>query len=220
MCRSRHPCLYLCAFAGVQDGALHNEHFNDKISSVLVSGHAWITLYSNDHFTGGTYTATRSMPSIVGSDMNDAASSYQVNTEGGPWAEVMNRKLVAGWDVNVCLNIDGDRSTQNGTNANIHNCGQVSESWHLLPDGKLQAAWNTAYCLDVAGTNSGSNGANVGLWQCDQVTEGWDLGSDGKLRARWNSSMCLDVNGKNSRDNGSNAQLWQCDRVSERWAFK
>jgi hypothetical protein len=143
---------------------------------------------------------------------------------GADWsgATVNQARIRANWNTNVCLNVLGNRSTQNNTDVAIYNgCSAVNEWWNYDPlNGKIRAAWDGDVCLDVAGTNATANGTNVAIYDCSHVTETWYLDpNDSKLHARWDNDVCLDVAGANSTSSNTNIQIWHCDQVTETWTF-
>lgn len=128
-------------------------------------------------------------------------------------------KLRAGYNHNVCLDVDGTNRVDNGANVKIWNCSDSSETWVLSKSGKIQAGWNSDLCLDVSGTNSTSRGANIQIWNCSEVTETWRVLHGGKIQARWDTSKCLDVVGTNATNNGQNVGTWNCSEVTETWSI-
>ena len=73
--------------------------WNDVISSVRVSAGTQVVLYGDINYGGSTLTLTADAPSLVSSNFNDAASSYQISpvaSGGGTWNQQTTFKIVNG----------------------------------------------------------------------------------------------------------------------------
>lgn len=125
------------------------------------------------------------------------------------------QKIRAAWNPAVCLDVNGWNQSISGTQVQIWNCDEVSETWYFGEDKKIHAGWNPSVCLDVDGWNQTANGIKVQIWNCNEVSETWYMGDDKKIHAGWSSSVCLDVVGWNQTTNGVRVQIWNCNEVSE-----
>lgn len=119
----------------------------------------------------------------------------------------------------MCLDVDGDKSTVNGSNVALWSCAGGTEGFSLGTDGKIRAIYDNNICLDVQGRTPSENGSNVVIWNCDDFRGTTFIKrEDGRIGLGY-PNMCLDVAGINTYRNGQNIQTGRCSEVTEKFRF-
>ena len=119
----------------------------------------------------------------------------------------------------MCLDVDGDKSTVNGSNVALWACSGGTEGFSLGTDGKIRATYDNNICLDVQGRTPSKSGSNVVIWNCDDFRGTTFIKrEDGRIGLGY-PNMCLDVAGINTYRNGQNIQTGRCSEVTEKFRF-